>query len=366
MGKNWHDPAEMAKDTTIYAKWVLVLAGVAAWDVLSTFPFDWMIISGKRKWRWPMALYFICRVCLILHIFSFAVELNAIAQIPCIQVVWIAKITDAIGTCCASFILLMRTVAVWQMQRKIWIPLGVLWLVQIALWCQTFRYSRTTWNPQRRVCQVLGTAPPPLIVAVFSWTMAFDFIVMCLCTWKLFYARNASGISSLIFRDGIGYFAAAFGANLVQAVLASLGLNPVMNIIALPFALVVSIIAATTVFRNVFSLYDDFSSNASRPTGGSQNASSTGARAPRSRGFSLNKSRAARNSFPMDPIKTPTAGLGGIQVTRVVDVERDAQSTVELPYGRSNPSVNQKSSRPEDDGSDSWTDPEERKSHLPL
>jgi len=114
--------------------------------------------------------------------------------------------------------------------------------------------------------------------------MAFDLVILLLCTWRLFKSRRHSGIATLLLRDGIVsncclllnypdppfplfdsimifslkidpilqiYFVAAFGANLVQAVMAILQLNPVMNIIALPFALVVSVIAATTVFRNV-------------------------------------------------------------------------------------------------------------------
>ncbi len=32
----------------------LILCGVATWDMLSTFWFDWQIITGKRKWKWPM------------------------------------------------------------------------------------------------------------------------------------------------------------------------------------------------------------------------------------------------------------------------------------------------------------------------
>lgn len=51
--------------------------------------------------------------------------------------------------------------------------------------------------------------------------------------------------------------------------MASLALNPVMNIITLPFALVVSVIAATTVFRNVFIRYDAFSSGGSGGKNGS-------------------------------------------------------------------------------------------------
>lgn len=51
--------------------------------------------------------------------------------------------------------------------------------------------------------------------------------------------------------------------------MASLALNPVMNIITLPFALVVSVIAATTVFRNVFIRYESFSSGGSGGKNGS-------------------------------------------------------------------------------------------------
>jgi hypothetical protein len=55
--------------------------------------------------------------------------------------------------------------------------------------------------------------------------------------------------------------------------MASLRLNPVMNIIALPFALVVSVIAATTVFRNVFVTHDGFASGSSNRQYGADSSS---------------------------------------------------------------------------------------------
>jgi hypothetical protein len=36
-------------------------------------------------------LYFVVRICMLLHIFPNAVRLNAISEIPCMKVVWIAK-----------------------------------------------------------------------------------------------------------------------------------------------------------------------------------------------------------------------------------------------------------------------------------
>ncbi|KAG9019852.1 hypothetical protein FRB90_003442 [Tulasnella sp. 427] len=316
MAKDWHSQAEIQKDAAIYGKFVLVLCGIAAWDFLSTLPFDWSIISGKRKFRWPM-------------------------------VVWISKVTDAIGTPVSSGILLLRTAAVWHQKKRVWIPLGCMLLVQIILWIQTFRYSRSEWNEQRRSCVILATAPNPLIVAVFSYTMAFDFVIMALCAYRLFKARSSSAISNLLFRDGIVYFAAAFGANLLQSVLAALTLNQVMNIFALPFALVVSVIASTAVFRNVFILYDGFAggpSSNSRPTTSGQAVigNTMGNNRNTTRKMSMSKrNQTGMDSFALNPVSHTAShnhqafGLGGIEVTKVVDVNVDIERGAQAHYGNS-------------------------------
>lgn len=74
MGKNWKDPVVVTESSSTYIKSVtsnvanrslevfaafsLVLTGVAVWDVLSTIWFEWQIITGRRKFRWPMARTF--------------------------------------------------------------------------------------------------------------------------------------------------------------------------------------------------------------------------------------------------------------------------------------------------------------------
>lgn len=144
---------------------------------------------------------------MILHIFAYAVNLNAISRAclyltlvtsstekrqcyrdslypGCVDIkrlvlvctdalqsadrLWL--VTDAIGTPVASGILLLRTTAVWHQNKRVWIPLVCMLLGQIVLWLQTFRYSRTEWNDQRKSCVILSTAPNPLLVTVFSYS----------------------------------------------------------------------------------------------------------------------------------------------------------------------------------------------------
>ncbi|KAJ2926023.1 hypothetical protein H1R20_g11076, partial [Candolleomyces eurysporus] len=340
MAKNWMDPQEIGRNSRIFAAFVLVLSGVAAWDVLRSLSFDISIIRGKRTWRWPMVLYFVCRICMLLHIFSMAVNLNAISEIPCQGVTWISKISDAIGTCGSSLILVLRTTAVWHRDIKVSAPLGVMFLGQVAVWVQTFRYSRSQWNPQRNVCAVISTAPQPLLVAVFAYTMAFDFIILLLCTYRLGTGQRGSSLGKLLLRDGIGYFTAAFTANLIQMIFAALQLNPVMNILCLPFALVVSVIAATTVFRNVFTAYDAFSKDHS--TGPS--SSSKGQRITEGLSGFSNRHNARLNvsqGYPSQHMSSNDIALGDykhrdhhdsvspIAVTKVVDIDVDG-----VPIGR--------------------------------
>jgi hypothetical protein len=59
-------------------------------------------------------------------------------------------------------------------------------------------------------------------------------------------------------------------------IFASLALNPVMNLMFLPASQVVSTLAATTVFRNVFRIHDAFAVDSSLPRYQSNNPSTGG------------------------------------------------------------------------------------------
>jgi len=169
------------------------------------------------------------------------------------------------------------------------------------------------------------------------------------------------------------YFTFAFGANLIQTIFAGLQFNPVMNIMCLPFALVVSVIAATAVFRNVFTAYDAFSSEGVKHSGGSSGpmglggahggvgvhgaggGSDKGLRTGARILFNHNTSTYAggattggvtsiplgdyKGGYSVDSetgdVKGGYGGVGAISVTKVVDVEVDGgrDQTVSFYFG---------------------------------
>jgi hypothetical protein len=119
-----------------------------------------------------------------------------------------------------------------------------------------------------------------------------------------------------------------FGANLIQMIFAVLQLNPVMNIMCLPFALVVSVVASTTVFRNVFTSYDAFSKDSSGPTSGSKVSEgiaglSAGMSGRPRFNLSHNHSTAGPTSSNDIPLGEYKSQHETITVTKVVDIDVD-------------------------------------------
>lgn len=109
--------------------------------------------------------------------------------------------------------------------------------------------------------------------------------------------------------------------------MAGLQLNPVMNIITLPFAIVVSVIAATTVFRNVFTAYDNFAgdnvvaANTSGLNGSDAPHLRTGARILFNHNTSTQMHQLSTNEIPLGEYKTQSSHAGELSVHKVVEVE---------------------------------------------
>ncbi|KAF9527459.1 hypothetical protein CPB83DRAFT_793263 [Crepidotus variabilis] len=331
MAINWNDPTVVTRTSKIFAAFSLVLVGVVLWNIISTLWFDWQIVTGKRKWKWPMLIYFVARIAMILHIFAIAINRNALSEVDCMALTFMSKFCDALGTCCSSLILVLRTIAVWHRNKKISAVMYLLFIGQIVMWSQSFRYSKAAWNPKRMLCDVLSTAGRGLLTSIWAYTMFFDLVILILCTYRL-SAHRRSTLAGVLLRDGISYFCAAFAANLIQTIFAGLQLNPVMNIMTLPFALVVSVIAATSVFRNVFVAFDSFSSDGTPVSGGSNGPGVRGGTKPSAHILFKDSMATSRGASAVSSSDDPIPlgqfrSAGTITVSKVVNVEVDGQHT---------------------------------------
>lgn len=251
---NYNAPDQIARLTNYRNAQSLVLLGIFFWEILVTSAFDWSIISGKRKFRWPMIAYFISRVAVGLHIMALVVNGQGTEVIPCDRQVWILKITDAIAIWASSILLILRTLAVWGSDRRV---LGVLMLLSaglIVVYCLTWQPSVNKFNG--RGCVILKSVSNRILLTEFTYTMCFDLFITVLTIVKLWSWRAQGGISRLLLENGMAYFVFATAGNLVQAVLPALNLSGLMNVIFLPVAMMISVIASTRVYIRLLT-HDD-------------------------------------------------------------------------------------------------------------
>jgi len=272
MAINWSDPYELFIADSILHGLVLFVAGVATWEIIVTAAFDWSIISGRRKWGWPMALYFVCRICLLLGAWASAIQNIAFNRINCQAVFLVVKTIDAVGTCTSSVILSLRAYAVWGRDRRIGSTLLVLWIGQVALWTYMSYFWIASWNTKLSMCLVVSKpAKRWVYVTVFTYNMVFDAVILLLMLVKLLGHNRKGSISALLLKDGIMYFIASVLGNGSETVFAALRLNAIMEVMSISFSALVSTIAATRLFAHAF---EGFDSLPNRHAGAAQDISS--------------------------------------------------------------------------------------------
>jgi len=243
--------AEILRDDRIYGATSLALSGVATWEVVVTFGFDWSIITKKKKWRWLMVLYFLCRICLVLQAWTLAVIKNDIAKINCFALSWVILLAQSFGMCASSLILVLRAYGVWGRDRTIGGILFALSIGQIGLWGFLDSYWTDYWNPSYTLCVPTSQPSKPFIyIATFSYTMGFDLIILALMLKKLFRHTKGDGFRTLLLRDGIYYFMVSILACLLVIVFEILNLNLVVAYIPMSICLCGTTIAATRLFRH--------------------------------------------------------------------------------------------------------------------
>ncbi|KAJ7667808.1 hypothetical protein DFH06DRAFT_1267914 [Mycena polygramma] len=200
---NWADPAEILKDSDAFAKIIFVLFGVQIWELFTTFSFECSLVTGRRRFRWP----------LVLNIFgdSDLIWTHSLPLFPSIllSLSW----TGNMSILCASTSLMLRTIALWERKRSVVAPLVLLSCAHWILLYRTMFVVRAVWDDELSMCVVASTNPSLLNVTFFFST---DFRLM---------ARHSArtDLWKLLFTDGLVYFVVTFSMNCIPASWHALG-----------------------------------------------------------------------------------------------------------------------------------------------
>lgn len=244
---DWQSSAEILTDSVVFSRFAHTLFGLYLWEVVTSLEFDWQFISGRKCFRWPLAFYFAGRYCLLFALVGILIALDVTAPVNCQALYTFNQVFGNAAIGLASINLSLRTMAVWSQNRIIVCLLVAVMLGQWSFLLHGILLEATWLNG---ACVITSTNNHILAIS-FIYTMAFDFLVLCLAGWKLAYpAGGRSKLIKLIFGDGLIYFVIAFLSNLVATTFMLLNLNAVMSIIAnVPAAIVCTIVACRVVRR---------------------------------------------------------------------------------------------------------------------
>ncbi|KAF9010225.1 hypothetical protein BDQ17DRAFT_1347770 [Cyathus striatus] len=246
---DWQSLEEIQKDGLVFGRFMHTLLGLYIWEWFTSLDFDWLYISGKKKFRWPLVFYFLNRYCLLFALIGIAIALNVTTEINCQGLYTFNQCFGNAAIGLASINLSLRTMAVWSQKWYIVVPLIVVILGHWSLLLHGI-LLKAAWIPEQGGCVITETNNK-LLAVTFIYSMVFDFVVLSLTAFKLIYpATGRSRLVELIFKDGLIYFLIAFLANLLATIFMLLNLNPVMSIIAnVPAAICSTIVACRVVRR---------------------------------------------------------------------------------------------------------------------
>ncbi|KAG9032602.1 hypothetical protein FRB95_001188 [Tulasnella sp. JGI-2019a] len=243
------------------------MLGMYVWEVMHSGWFDLEVLQGKRKFKWPMLVYWWSKYFTLWFIISINIMFQATTPLNCVAVGHFIDFSGRTAIAAASNLLLLRTLALWHFDRRVMYPMI---LFSIGQWIILFHNMFITtdgWSDAQGTCVVLAVRldwtkvqtiyskpkpptedDPDLIKLCLFSAMSFDFTVLCLALWALIKLPGVSSLWKLVFFDGLAYFIVAFSCYLAVTIVAVFpGIKPVvMYMVSNP----ATIIAATAANRS--------------------------------------------------------------------------------------------------------------------
>jgi hypothetical protein len=261
---SWNSPEELERDARVFNNLLHAMAGLYIWEFVCSLDFDWEFVSGRRKFKWPFAFYFLGRYGLLASQIGVLVAMNVQSKVDCQGLYTFSQFTGDAAVGFASINLALRVIAIYKSDVRL---ISVLVLFILGHWAVIFGgISLEAVYVPGTGCVIVKTKAK-MIMAVFIYSMGFDAIIITLSTIKLafpYYGR--SQLVRMLFTDGLLYFIIAFVANTIATTFMILNLNPVMSVMFNVPAVIASTIAASRCVRHLSTWTNPNSAQYSHPS----------------------------------------------------------------------------------------------------
>jgi len=246
-------PATLSRSFEVSKFLCFVSIGLILCDTIQFASFDWSIIRGDRKRRWPQIPYFLVKIVWYAYTGLNLYIIFAPTEINCQGVMDGIELCMGLITVCCSSLLAARTICVYAgtARKVVSAVLFVLGLALTATWMAGVPDVHVVWNPAAAQPWSTGGCDYAKVetryFVKYLVTIVFDFTVLIL---TIVGVRRMGGprIGAILVNHGLIYFFISTAANLVVCILTLLRLSPLMSLVAAVPSSCVSIMAATRLY----------------------------------------------------------------------------------------------------------------------
>ncbi|KAK7684953.1 hypothetical protein QCA50_011788 [Cerrena zonata] len=248
----WQEDREVSEQKLLN-KIAHFTAGLYFWELLTTLYFDWSFVSGKRRWRWPILLYFLNRYAYLaaMIVLLYTQDVSFDTELDCHVLLNFIQIGGNMAVAFASLNLAVRTIVLWSGNKYVITGLAIMVIGQWAVILQGGELQ-AEWM-KGAGCVNLQTNNT-LLAVTYAISTVLDTVVLLLSFWKLRILAKAVHTSvfvTILFRDGLIYFIVALLGNIVVVVFEVIDIDPLWNVIFNIPSVAIITIAATRAVRNL-------------------------------------------------------------------------------------------------------------------
>ncbi|KAH9958707.1 hypothetical protein BC827DRAFT_546546 [Russula dissimulans] len=228
--------------------------GLYIWEFLTTLDYEWSVIRGNRPYRWTIWVYSCTRVATLVSLIENIIVFNVSSQINCQLWLTFELIFSHIGVATASFLIVLRVIAVWNKNKIVNAIALSAWVANVSGLIYGIVPLRSEWSPTTNTCLRPNTMDSNLnwIVSLCTDTVLFLTMLLGLLRWSHCKINgNGSSLVQLLWNQGLIWLFLATFAYVLPVVFLSLNLNASFNLIFQTPTLVTLSIAATRMYRSL-------------------------------------------------------------------------------------------------------------------
>ncbi|KAF8264185.1 hypothetical protein EI94DRAFT_510679 [Lactarius quietus] len=248
---DFHSPAVMEKDFLAVVKLWHVLDGIFIWEFFVTLDYEWSVIRGHRPYRWTIWIYSLTRVSALMAVVLNMVGFDSSFPINCQLWVIFELIFGYSGFLGASFLIVLRIIAIWN-RNKIAVAIAICaWGTNIAFFVHNIAQIHAKWAPTESVCGVLNPETTKLTIIGALIADVALLLTMLIGLLRLRVHGTMFALGQFLWKQGLIWLFLATVSEVPAAVFAGLNLNYPFNLMFQTPALIAMTIGATRMHRSL-------------------------------------------------------------------------------------------------------------------